>query len=708
MGEPSKRRFVKTATIAIIIGLITAILVSVLYMTGLFDPWEMKTYDLRMVSTRANRTKPANVAIFYVDEASLRFMGQQKINWPWPRELYSAALNFCKRGGAKAVLFDLFYSEDSVYGVEDDAAFASGVQNGPPSYFVLFSSKNEAAFDDRDVAAAAKSSIPFQGEPPKWLEGQKSLQSLPIWPLIDTAKGLGNAEAAPDPDGVYRRITPMFLYENAPLPSVSFKMASDLENVESISWPNKKILKFGGTDIPLDDSGSMLINYYGGTDIFPNYSLAEVIVSDAQIVNNQEPNINPSVIKDKVVIVGVAAPGLYDMKSSPFSKVYPGAEVHATVIENLLTKDFLASSGLLISILIIAIVSLLTAMGLAVLRSWWEIVILLVAIFIVLVGSSFLLFYLGISIPLVAPFTAYALASFSVLMFRFMTEGKKKREIRRAFGQYLSPHIVKKIAESPESLKLGGEEKEITIFFSDIANFTSISEKTPPSELVSRLNRYFSVATEVIQKHDGTLDKYIGDAIMAFWGAPLEDEKHASNGVNAALEIQKTLKKMAIGFETRIGIHTDQAIVGNVGSNIRFNYTAIGDAVNLASRLEGINKQFGTNIIISESTYEKTLDLIEARKIGRIRVKGRKTPINIYEPVGKKGEFGYLHIDPIKTFARALSSFEDGNFGEAEKIFNKVLEVVPDPVSKIYIEYCRKYLQNPPRDFDGAINFETK
>jgi adenylate cyclase len=691
---------------AIIIGVVASLFVLLFSEFHLFKTWELKTYDLRMQLTRAGRTMPDDVALFYVDEPSLRYMEKQGLSWPWPRELYASAISFARRGGAKAIVFDLFFSEDSVYGVEDDEAFARGISGNPPVYFVLFSSNNDGQVDQRKELVIQKSGVPFNLSDQGWLDIKKSLSSLPISGLVSVAKGFGNAQIPPDKDGVYRRVVLIEKMDGVPVPAIALKVVSDLLNVKEIKWPEEDELIIDGKTVPLDEDGKLMVNYYGGVDTFPVYSLAEVLLSEAQVSEGGKSQLDPTVVKDKVVIIGVAAPGLYDTKATPFSRVSPGPEVHATVIENLIDFDFITPIDRLPAILLTIACGLLVAIGVAAIASTWGIVVWFVLLLLALVGSSFYLFSDGTWVPLVPPFGALVVSAFAMIFFRFMTEGRKKREIKRAFGQYLSPEVVKEIAQDPKALKLGGVEREITIFFSDIADFTSISEKRVPRELVEKLNEYFSMSTRIIHENGGTLDKYIGDAVMAFWGAPLIVHDHAFRAVKAALEIQDELKKGS-EFATRIGIHTSAAVVGNIGSDIRFNYTAIGDAVNLASRIEGLNKKYGTRNIISEATFIQSGG-IEARRIGRVRVKGRVDPIGIFEPLGLKGDFGYFDNESCKKFEEALVLFEEAKFEEAGAIFTRLSEDLSDPVSGVYKKFCSEYKESSPENFDGVITFTTK
>jgi adenylate cyclase len=690
---------------AVAVSIASALFVAAVSHTNLFKSWELKTYDLRMVAARGGKLRPKNVAIFYVDEKALADMSDLK--WPWPREVYSYAIDFCRRGGARAVVFDIFYSEDSVYGVDDDLAFANSITRNPPAYFVLFLSGAEPRREGDFNEILAKSAIPYRGSPPRWISSSNSLASMPIPPLVPKAAGFGNAQIPPDEDGVYRRTDLLSLLGGSVVPSIALKVVADALDVKNISEERNGDIRIGDVVVPHDEDGRMLVNYYGGVDTFPSYSLSDVIISDNDIRDGRNPVLSPDAVKDKVVVIGLAAPGLYDMKSTPFSRTYPGSEVHATVIENLLTADFITPVPRAANLVLIAVCSLLAATILMRVSSSWKLASAIAGLVILLAFASVAAFAKGVWMPVVAPVGAVLMSSFLTIFLKFMTEGRKKREIRRAFMQYLSPEVVRELSEHPEKLALGGMKKEITVFFSDIADFTTISERTPPEALVEKLNEYFSVMTEILHRHGGTLDKYIGDAVMAFWNAPLDAPEHALLAVRASLEIQEALEKKNL-FSSRIGIHTNEAIVGNIGSNIRFNYTAIGDTVNLASRLEGMNKNYGTKIIMSGDTRMRAGGMIEARRIGLVRVKGRNEPVGIFEPLGEKGRYGHLSASLLEGFHAALDMFESGRFKEAGDAFRRVAEDSDDAVSKKYKELCNAYAAGPPKDFDGVVAFAGK
>ncbi|HPQ81531.1 MAG TPA: CHASE2 domain-containing protein, partial [bacterium] len=391
---------IQKAAWAVGIGLAAALLALALTWFRLFAAWELKTYDLRMQAFKDLRPSPQNVVMFYVNEDSLRFMEGHGIKWPWPREIQASVLEFCRRGGAKAVLFDIFFSEDSVYGVDDDKAFAEGIEAGPPSYFVLFLSKNEGDPDPRIERILEKSALRLASPLPQFMPSLKSMKSLPVDGIVESAAGFGNAQMPPDDDGTYRRIWLAERLGSDAIPSIPLEVASAADGRPAIDWTNNRSFLFGNTEVPLDTDGRMMINYYGGVDTFPNYPLAQVVASEAAIDAGMAPDIDPSVVKNKIVIIGVAAPGLYDLKPTPLARVFPGPEVHATVIENLLTGDFITPfSAAAIASAVIAS-GLLAAIGLAAIGSTAGMGAWLAGTLFVITGAAFALFWRGVWMPL--------------------------------------------------------------------------------------------------------------------------------------------------------------------------------------------------------------------------------------------------------------------------------------------------------------------
>lgn len=701
------RQSVRHVLWGILIGLAAAAIFASIEAAGLLDSIEYKTFDLRMRALHhAVRGSGENVALLYVDEPSLTTMKGMGISWPWPRELYAGALEFARRGGAKAALFDLFFSEDSSYGVADDEAFAKGIAQGPPSYFVYFASKNQGEAQGAAETIIDQAQMPFGAKPQPFLNEVHSIESAPIPVIAEHAAGFGNAQTVPDSDGIYRRLPLALRLGDSVLPQASIEVASAVGHFGSFDWPSLTDLSIEGHRVPLDDDGNLIINYIGATDSYPVYPLAQVLVSNQQITDGKKPDLDPAVLKDRVVIIGVAAPGLYDLKPTPMADVYPGPEVHATIIDSLLRRAFITPLHLPLRILIIIIMALGAAASLSQISRLAHIVGLIAGIAAAYIAIAFGAFAKGIWIPIAVPLAALALSSFAVILKNYMTEGRRRRAIKRAFGQYLSPDVVSEIAKDPDNVRMGGEERMITVYFSDIANFTSISEKMKPTELVERLCGYLTSSTGIITRRQGTLDKYIGDAVMAFWGAPLATPDHAAKAVLAAMEVQAALGEKA-EFATRIGINTGPAVVGNIGSDLRFNYTAIGDTVNLASRLEGLNKKFGTRVIFSEATQREAGDAIAARMIGRVRVKGRAEPIAIYEPICASSDLKPDEADDIKRFAEAMDRFISADFAAARALFEK-LRRPDDSVVAYYAALCDNFATQPPSNFDGVITFTEK
>jgi adenylate cyclase len=701
---------VRSFIIAVVIGIVCAAAALLIQRWHIAGAWELKTYDWRM--GQAGTAPSGDIALIYVDEGSLRHMEDMGVGWPWPRELYASMLNFLARGGARAVFFDIFFSEDSVYGVADDDAFANGIAAGLPAglpvYLAVFATTHEGPTDPRISTVMDKMKLPVRGGIPPSVPRALSFQSLPIPPLVASAHSFGNVQSSPDPDGVYRRIPPAWRFGNTIVPSVSLKLSSDAAGIDRLEWTEDNRIVLGKHSLPLDDRGNMLLRYPHGLDAFKTYPMAEILVAEQQIVDGEHPRIDPQVFRDKIVVVGLSAPGLFDIKSSPLSSVTPGAFIHAVAISNFLKGTAIAPSGPWLGALIVVLAACIASLGLSFLSKSWEIAVFIAGLATSVVLIDVLSFKAGLWLPLVAPMMAMIFASTGALARNFLTEGRTKRAIKHAFGQYLSKEVVDEIAEDPNNIKLGGSKKQLTILFSDIADFTSISEDMEPEELVSHLNRYLSALTGVIINHRGTLDKYIGDAIMAFWGAPIDIEDHARRATEAALAMQVELKNFP-SFATRIGVHTGEVVVGNIGSDLRFNYTAMGDAVNLASRMEGLNKYLGTHILISETTRRALGDDLACRMVGRVRVKGRSEPIDIFEPLSQKPDPTSEEKRARELFDNGIDFFTSGHYDKAHSLFATASRKIDDPVARFYQGVCIR-IRNDEMDepIDGVIEFEAK
>ena len=412
-----------------------------------------------------------------------------------------------------------------------------------------------------------------------------------------------------------------------------------------------------------------------------------------------------SAFKDKYVFFGFSAPGLFDIHASPLDSRYPGVEIHATFLDNLLSRDFIKAVPFPLALAL--------AFGLAIscgmLTSFFTRTRPLVGIsmgyMVIPVGAGLLAYEIGFWLPMGILESSIVLTIAFVLVINYAVEGRQRRFIKTAFHHYLSPQVIDQIIQDPERLRLGGERRTLSIFFSDLESFTSISEALDPVALTRFLNQYLTAMTDIIHQEEGTIDKYEGDAIIAFWNAPLEIEDHAAKCVRAALRCQEKLNQMQPQFKEqvgrsismRIGINTGLAVVGNLGSLTRFDYTMIGDAVNLAARLESANKQFGTYTMVSEETYALIPSAFSFRELSRIAVKGRKQAVRVFEPMFFETYEANSTI--YTTFKQGLDLYYRGQFKQAATLFSSI--EAKDPAARAYDRICQQLENNPPRDWDG-------
>jgi adenylate cyclase len=403
---------------------------------------------------------------------------------------------------------------------------------------------------------------------------------------------------------------------------------------------------------------------------------------------------------------------LKDLRPAPVSGEYTGVEINATTLDNLLSDDFIAKAPFWLNITPV----LLLALTFGVLASFFstpiENLIIGIVFLLIPIPISLGLYLKGFWLPLVVQEVTALIIIILSLVVNYATEGRQKRFIKDAFKHYLSPAVIEQLIQHPEQLKLGGERKVLSIFFSDLQGFTSISERLTPEELTTLLNEYLSAMTDIVHEERGTIDKYEGDAIIAFWNAPLNVPDHAVRVVRAALRCQKTLAELRPAFKERIGkemfmrigINTGPAVVGNMGSRSRFDYTMLGDAVNLAARLEGVNKQFDTYTMISQSTLELLENTFAVRELARVAVVGRKEPVTVYEPMFQEEYMTRKEV--LETFVRGLYQFYEGRFAEALDVFNSIQNL--DPPAAAYVKKCQTLIETPPGSWQGVWVMATK
>ncbi len=544
--------------------------------------------------------------------------------------------------------------------------------------------------------------------------------NLPILTLIAGAWDLGYINLQSDFDGPSRRFRPIYEHDGKYYPSFPLSIARRVLGADKMRLTSDGTLQLDGRSIPLNKRGEMMLKWYGpAQETYRVYPIAGVLESFLQMREGVSPLIDPEVFQDKVVFIAGTAAGTYDLRVTPFSFAEPGVFIHATALNNILAGDFLRQAPAVVLLISLLLLCLLTAATLVAFSSFKAKISLILVYAVAYYGLAILIFQRGnLWMDIVTPEAGIFVTFLSSALVEYFTEGKRKRQVKNIFGHYMTPSVVNKILEHPEDVKLGGEKKELSVFFSDVAGFTTISESLEPEKLVALLNRYLTAMTDIILKHEGFLDKYEGDAIMAVFGTPLDQPRHATLACQAALANQEKAAKLREEFraegypeiKVRIGVNSGPMIVGNMGSQNRMDYTVMGDHVNLASRLEGANKQYDSHILIGENTYRLAREDIEAREIDRIRVKGRREPAVVYELLARKGELSSKKAEVVETYLQGLSAYQDHDWHLARDAFERTLALDPeDGPSRVYLDRCSHFLEDPPpQDWDGVFELKTK
>lgn len=673
---------------------------------GLAAEW--KTLDWRFRNFSDARRADPRLALVMIDQGSLDRFEKDGVYWPWPRSLYGAALDFLNAAGAKTVVFDLLFTSPSAIGTDQDRELAAAMRRFGN---VVSAMETSPDADPRRPATLPERFALGASRVPATMRGAAH---PPIPGLLAASAALGDVAARPDLDGVFRRVHLAVRIGSRAYPTMpaAAAIAATGKSLDELAPPTR------------DPHGRMRIRFHGhalGRDerkrTYPVYPIGNLILSWQEMQEGRRPALDPLLFKDKVVFIGASASGLLDNRPSPVSPVFPGTEIIAAAADNLINRDFLLPAPRWAGALLVALALLAAGLASRLARGVLIALALVGLASAALAGVSIAAFRGGSHVDLVAPQFALWLGFGAASAWGFAVEGRRSRFIQGAFGHYLSPEIVRRIAESPDSLQLGGERREVTFYFSDIAGFTSFSEKLDPESLTKLMNAYLGEMTETVLETGGTLDKYIGDAVMAFWGAPLPVENHALVACKAALENQRKLARLreawtARGWppvRNRIGLNTGPAIIGNMGSAKRFSYTAIGDNVNLASRLEGANKPYGTGIMISESTRRAAGEAIEVRELDYVKVKGKSQPIRVYELLGLKGEVEPRALEKARRFEGALAALRGGRLDEAAAGFRALAAEFDDEASKLYLERCAELRAAPPPEgWDGSFALTEK
>lgn len=643
----------------------------------LINDFENRSWDLRQKFFEKQTQKNDKIKIIVIDQRSLDFLeSEYGLSWPIPREMYKYVLNFLSSGQAKGVAFDILFTESSTQNHTGDLEFAeANNQKLKIVHALTLDTYDKFINKDKKTVLLEKLHANSETINKHFVFNTNNTEyksaTLPYIELLSSKASIGSVQEFPDDDGIFRRHKPFNKFDNSIIPSLPFELY--LKSVDDNQVFDLR--KFQ------DKDGNLIVKLEGGNNSFEKFSFASILQSQAQINDQKTPDIDPNIFKDSWVFIGTTAPGLLDFRPTSIEEKGEGVIYLASIFNNILKKSFIIKTKNRESLLILSCFILLSTL---LLRTSTKLSIQIPIQFLILISFlcyTILLSSYGIWSPLILPSVMLISLILTNLILDYQIEGREHRFIKHAFQHYVSPTLVNKIANNPSVLGLGGEKREVSIFFSDIEGFTKASEKMDPNKLVSLINEYLNLLTTIILEHKGTLDKYVGDAIVAFWNAPIDTANHADLALKSAIECQKVLEKQKdyfvnkYGFlpATRIGIHTDTVTVGNFGSKDRFDYTIIGDGANLASRLEGSNKAFGTYILFSEETRVRLKDNYLYRFIANLQVKGKDKFIKVYEPSANS-------IKDENLFSKFNEAFESDDLVACLK------QLEDDNVSKAYLK----------------------
>jgi adenylate cyclase len=714
LSKPAVRRLTATG-----IGLAVALIALGIHWSGLVAIAELKALD-HLYKRYADPSKAdKSLVLVAIDEASLDAFGR----WPWPRDRQGYIVHFLKAAGARAIVFDVLFSEPDKESEEFDQVFADEIR-AAGNVFLPFLMQHEASTSPEDVNTGSRQkaslALTADSSDAEALLPHYPGAKLPILSLAQHARGLGYINLTPDSDGTARRLPLIAKVREDTVPQISAAVAAFVLGVDRVVLREHSI-QFGPALVPLTPDGEALLNWHGSLEnkTYPSYSSGAVLRSFSEQQEGKPPFLDPAVFKDKIVFVAATAAGTYDLRVTPLSPFTPGVLIHMTALDNILQHQALRQAPSWVLIVTTLVLCLSTAWLFMLLQGQTlkiGLIVGLAALYYGVVAHAFAGHMMWLA--LVLPEGALGLTFAVTATVEYLTEGRQRRQMRAAFDKYMAADVVDEIMRNPEEIKLGGEKKELSLLFSDVAGFTTISESLEPEALVELLNKYLSAMTDIILLHRGNVNKYLGDGIMAIFGAPRGDPKHATQACYAALESQKRLAVLReewkaqglASISARIGINSGPVVVGNMGSQVRLEYTVMGDAVNLASRLEGANKFYETLILLGPRTYELAQADIEAREVDLMRVKGKKLPVAVYELLARKGELPPEKRRVVDLFAEGLALYKQRDFTAAKERFEAALKLDPaDGPSHVYLVRSEEYLASaPPADWDGVYVAKSK
>jgi adenylate cyclase len=717
-----------------------------IYQIPFINHMDALIYDVKVRLTMP-QSLDQRVVILDIDEKSLAEQGR----WPWGRDKLATLMDkLFDQYGVKLVGFDVVFAEpDESSGLKSleslarkelkdvtgfqstlrelrpqldhDARFAAALKNRPAILGYYFSSKEGGV----SSGAAPEPVFPagtFNGRRIAFTQWVSYGGNLPEFQKA--AAGAGHFNPLVDLDGTSRRVPLLVEHKGQYYESLALAMVRNLlgnppitpgypgnspASYAAMEWLDLNVAGGGVMRIPVDENAATLIPYRGYQGSFSYISITDVL-------NDRVPKEK---LAGRVMVVGTTAPGLMDLRATPVGAAYPGVEIHANLIAGMLDgavkykPPYILGADVLLVLIAGAVMVFLLPM-----LSPFRATVVGAIVLLLLLSVNFGFWHVSnIVLPLANGMIAIILLYAMNMSWGYFVESRTKRQLTGLFGQYVPPELVEEMSRDPEHYSMAGRKAELTVLFSDIRGFTTISEGLEPSELATLMNEYLGAMTLIVRKHRGTLDKYIGDAIMAFWGAPVDDPEHARNAVLTGLEMHVALQELNKNLVARgwpalkigVGVNTGPMTVGDMGSSVRQSYTVMGDAVNLGSRLEGITKQYGVGMIAGESTRELLKKELVFRELDRVRVKGKEDPVGIYEPVGEEGKVSREDMEEIKLWNQALRSYRAQDWDKAEVTLMNLQRMTPRYLYDLYakrVEHLRK--ESPGENWDGVTIFETK
>ena len=713
------------------------------YKIPFIDRFENIVYDARVRLTMP-RTIDPRIVIIDIDEKSLAAEGR----WPWRRDKLgvmldqlfdhyktqivgldmvlaerdeSSGLGILRQLGQKQLESNAQYQavlKEVAPQLEYDRIFAEKLKNRPIVLGYYFSGVTSEDGKGRSSGSLPRPVLPagtFEGKNivfTSWIGYGANLEEFQ-----QAAASGGHFTPLPDDDGVIRRVPMLAEHDGAYYEALSMAMIRLRLGLPPVvpAYPQSKDytglewVDMGSVRIPVDDLATALVPYRGEQGSFKYISATDVLRGETPLDD----------LRNKIVLVGTTAPGLFDLRATPVASVYPGVEIHANLIAGMLDGSIKQRPPYVLGAEVVLL--LLCGIGMALLMPMMNPLraTVLTAVVIVAVFATNLLVWTkgNLVLPLASGLLMIAMLFALNMSYGFFVESRAKRQITVLFGQYVPPELVDEMSKDPEAFSMEGESRELSVLFTDVRGFTTISEAMDPKELRKLMNEFLTPLTRIIYKHRGTIDKYMGDCIMAFWGAPLNDPQHASNAVMAGMEMHRILAELQPHFKERgwppihigVGVNSGRMTVGNMGSEIRLAYTVMGDAVNLASRLEGITKQYGVKMIVGEGTRAEVPGVV-FRELDRVKVKGKEASVSIFEPIGPSGETEKPVQDELKLWDQVLKLYRARDWDMAELQLINLSKI--NPSSGLYALFLQRIahlrLHPPQQGWDGSWKFETK